>query len=393
MQHSNYIVKRKNKMKILIIRTYPDEINIKNYNCQELGLAKALVKKGNICDIVLYTTKNKNYGEEIIVEDNKKIHIYYLKAKEILKNVFFDKTDLKNIIKDYDIVQVAEYDQIGNIQIKKIAKKMIIYHGPYSSKFTKGYNLKCKISDFICMFNKDYKDTPCITKSKLAEEFIRKKGFKNVTTIGVGLDNARLNEHENKNFKVIELENLKRDEDLRYLLYIGRIERRRNTLFLVKLLHEISKTKNNVKLILIGKGEKDYIAKVKKEIEKYNLEDKIIYIEKMPQEELSNIYRISDIFLLPTEYEIFGMVLLEAMYLGLPVITTYNGGSSTIIENKKNGFIEQIDIEKWKNIILKNLTNKEISANAKQTIENDYTWDMLCKKFIKLYRNISKSIK
>lgn len=385
-------MKRENKMKILIIRTYADELNIKNYNCQELGLAKALVEKGNICDIVLYTTKNENYGEEIIVDNSRKIHIYYLKAKKILKNVFFDKRDLKNIIKDYDIVQVAEYDQIGNIQIKKIAKKMIIYHGPYSSKFTKRYNLKCKISDFIYLFNKNYKDTPCITKSKLAEEFIRKKGFNNVTTIGVGLDNARFNEHVNKNSKVIELENLKKDEDLRYLLYIGRIERRRNTLFLVKLLHEISKTKNNVKLILIGKGEKDYIAKVKKEIKKYNLEDKIIYIEKMQQEELSNIYRISDIFLLPTEYEIFGMVLLEAMYFGLPVITTYNGGSSTIVENKKSGFVcSKLDEKKWKDLTIKILESRDeflkMSNNEKEEIREKYTWSKLADKFLKVYKN------
>lgn len=81
----------------------------------------------------------------------------------------------------------------------------------------------------------------------------------------------------------------------------------------------------------------------------------------MQQEELSNIYKISDIFLLPTEYEIFGMVLLEAMYFGLPVITTYNGGSSTIIENGKNGFIcSKLDKAEWKEIVcdLLNDTNK-----------------------------------
>lgn len=380
-------------MKILIIRTYPDELNIKNYNCQELGLAKALVKQGNICDIVLYTSKNEKYEEEIIVDDRKKIHIYYLKAKKFLKNVLFDKEDLKSIIKNYDIVQVAEYDQIGNIQIKKIAKKMIIYHGPYSSKFTKGYNLKCKISDFIYLFNKDYKSTPCIAKSKLAEEFLRKKGFENVTTIGVGLDNARFNEKVNKSPKILELESAKKDENLRYLLYIGKIERRRNTLFLINLLHEINKTKNNVKLILIGKGESEYIEEVKKEIEKYKLNDKIIYIEKMQQEELSNIYKISDIFLLPTEYEIFGMVLLEAMYFGLPVITTYNGGSSTIIENEKNGFIcDGMNMENWKNVI-KELLEKEklynyISKNEIETINNYYTWNNLSNKFFEVYHNI-----
>ena len=385
-------------MKILIIRTYPDELNIKNYNCQELGLAKALVKQSNICDIVLYMAKNENYEEEIIVDDRKKIHIYYLKAKKFLKNVLFEKRDLKNIIENYDIVQVAEYDQIGNIQIKKIAKKMIIYHGPYSSKFTKGYNLKCKISDFIYLFNKDYKNTPCIAKSKLAEEFLRKKGFENVNTIGVGLDNARFNEKVNKSPKILELENEKKDENLRYLLYIGKIERRRNTLFLINLLHEINKTKNNVKLILIGKGESDYIEEVKKEVEKYKLNDKIIYIEKMQQEELSNIYKISDIFLLPTEYEIFGMVLLEAMYFGLPVITTYNGGSSTIIENGKNGFIcSKLDKAEWKEIVcdLLNDTNKlsKISTNGKITIKEKFTWNVIVKDFLKKYERIKNEEK
>ena len=44
-------------MKILIVRLFPDELNINNYNVQEIGLAKALVKKGHVCDIVLYTNK------------------------------------------------------------------------------------------------------------------------------------------------------------------------------------------------------------------------------------------------------------------------------------------------------------------------------------------------
>lgn len=70
----------------------------------------------------------------------------------------------------------------------------------------------------------------------------------------------------NKSPKILELENEKKDENLRYLLYIGKIERRRNTLFLINLLHEINKTKNNVKLILIGKGESDYIEEVKKRL-------------------------------------------------------------------------------------------------------------------------------
>lgn len=379
-------------MKILIIRTYPDEMNIKSYNCQELGLAKALINEGNECDIILYTAQKNNYEEDIIIDEQRKIHIYHLKARKFLKNVFFFKNDLKNIIKNYDIVQVAEYDQIGNIQVKKIAKQMVIYHGPYSSKYTKKYNIKCKISDFIYLFNKEYKETKFIAKSKLAEEFLRSKGFKNVTTIGVGLDEARFKVKTDNDKKILELEKQKKENSFKYLLYIGKIEERRNVVFLIDLLKEISELRDDVKLILIGKGKKKYIDEVKKEIDKYKLRDKIIYREKMEQEELSKIYNMCDIFLLPTEYEIFGMVLLEAMYFGLPVITTNNGGSSTMIENEKNGFIcDTNNISKWKKIITNLLNNNDIyekiSKEEKRTIMSNYTWDKLADKFLKVYNS------
>lgn len=59
----------------------------------------------------------------------------------------------------------------------------------------------------------------------------------------------------------------------------------------------------------------------------------------MEQKYLSGVYNLADFFLLPTEYEIFGMVLLEAMYYKTVVLTTDNGGSSTLIDNGRNGYI------------------------------------------------------
>ena len=56
-------------MKILIIRMYPNVLNINTYNCQEIGLAKALIRKNNVCDIVLYTDKNP-YEEDIKFDNN-----------------------------------------------------------------------------------------------------------------------------------------------------------------------------------------------------------------------------------------------------------------------------------------------------------------------------------
>ena len=179
-------------MKILIVRPWAEELNINNYNCQEIGLAKALIRKGNKCDIVLYT-KNNSREEDYVFDNNKKIHIYYLTAKNILKNCIFENK-IFEIIKEYDVVQSAEYDQIINLKLyKKLKEKLVIYHGPYS-KINQNYRylIKCLFSDIIYLFNNKFKKTKIITKSVLAEQYVNKKGFKNSITLGVGLDIDRL---------------------------------------------------------------------------------------------------------------------------------------------------------------------------------------------------------
>lgn len=377
-------------MKILILRMWPDELNIKNYNCQEIGLAKALIKKGNICDIVLYSKEYKE-DEEIEIDENNKIHIYYLKGKSFLKNLFFEKR-LYEIIDNYDIVQTSEYDQIANVFLrKKLKNKLIIYHGPYESEYTKGYKIKCLVSDLIHMVYKDYKKTFVIAKSSLAENFLKKKGFEKVKTIGVGLDIERFQNTRKTNNEINELIEEKNNNNLKYLLYIGKIEERRNIIFLIDILKKINKEREDLRLILVGNGEKEYIDKCKEHSAKNFVREKIHYIESLTQEELTNLYKICEIFVLPTNYDIFGMVLLEAMYFGSVVITTPNGGSKTLIKHDENGYIFKLNqFDQWINIIKELIDNDqkriEIGNNASKNIRENFLWDNLAEKFLEVYR-------
>lgn len=379
-------------MRILIVRMYADNLNIKNYNCQELGLAKALIKRNHQCDIVLYTDK-KAYEEDVVLENNKKIHIYYLNAKNILKNAIFE-SKLYEIVKNYDIIQTAEYDQIGNVKLQKMVNnKMIIYHGPYSCNFTRGYNIKCIFSDIYYIFCRKYKNVQCIAKSALAEKLLIKKGFRNVTTIGVGLDGDRFNNTLKSNEQIKKIIEEKEAQKLKYLLYIGKLEERRNILFLIDVLEKVCNKNEKIRLILVGKGDSKYVDKCMKYAENKNLKNKIIHFESISQTELPNLYKNSEIFLLPTQYEIFGMVLLEAMYFGIPVITTLNGGSSTLIENEKNGIICSLDnISSWEEYINKIINDdayrKRISIASCEQINNNYMWDRLADKFLDIYSKV-----
>lgn len=77
-------------MKILIVRLYPYEININNYNVQEIGLAKALIRKGHQCDIAFYT-KNNERQEKIELENGKYITLFWIKGINFFKNGLYRK--------------------------------------------------------------------------------------------------------------------------------------------------------------------------------------------------------------------------------------------------------------------------------------------------------------
>lgn len=379
-------------MKILIVRMFPNKININNYNTQEIGLAKALINKGHHCDIVLSNENGDNYIQELAFGDNRKLKIYWLKTKNFFHNSIYDNM-LYDIAKEYDIIQTAEYDQIGNLKLfAKVKKPIIIYHGPYNSKTQVKDSIKSKIFDIFLKRQLMKYNPYIITKSTLATKYLEKKGFKNITTIGVGLDTEKFKNDDNISEEIKEI--LHKIDNKKTFLYIGQLTKRRNIEFLINTYRIIRDKTEGTKLLIIGKGPKKYVDKCKNMINEYNLQNDIIIKEKVSQDNIKFIYKKAFMFLLPTSYEIFGMVLLESMYFGVPIITTYNGGSSTIIEDNKNGFILPLDSNKWANKMEEIINNEEkrekIISNENQTIKK-FTWDSLANKFIDAYKEVIKA--
>ena len=377
-------------MKILIIRNYPSYMDVEKntYNIQEVGLAKALVRKGNVCDIVFWTNQDEK-EVDIPLDDSGKVTVFYRHGKTALKNTVYTGCD--ELFAQYDVLQTAEYNQMQSwIFAKKYPEKHIIYHGPYYASFNKRYNLMCAVFDLFFLNRYRKLGTRFITKSKLAQEFLESKGIKNtnIKTIGVGIDTQMLSSGQTECSEPLYL--AMRNDGNKKLLYIGRFEERRNIPFVFDVFSKILKRNTNVTLYMIGTGDKEYTDKCWNYADKLGIRENIIHQERMEQKYLSSVYTLADCFLLPTEYEIFGMVLLEAMYYGTPVFTTYNGGSSTLMTEDNGIVIENLDANEWSNRIVQVLTDEEkrkkIAENAHKKIAEKYTWDVLAGEFLDFYR-------
>lgn len=377
-------------MKILIVRNYPNYMAVgKNatYNIQELGLASALVRAGHICDIVFWTDKEEEIIEYEVPNSKKNIKIYYRNAKTFLKNAIYLIDDL---IQQYDIIQPCEYNQLQSyIFAKKYPDKTVIYHGQYFGKENKKYNLWCSIFDkFGLHVYKKYK-TFFITKSNLAKEYLVKKKLyePNIYALGVGMNRDALdNANQESNIICDEIEKIKCDIKL---LYVGEFMPRRHLEFIGDIVKKIGELGYKCKLILIGKSDSEYGSNVKKYFKKIGISKNIFYVERIEQRFLSRVYKSCTAFVFPSTYEIFGMVLMEAMFFGIPVISSPNGGSSMLLQNGENGYIQdELIVDQWVETIL-NIQNEysKISMNSKKTIMEKFTWDALVKEFIDVYES------
>jgi glycosyltransferase involved in cell wall biosynthesis len=116
------------------------------------------------------------------------------------------------------------------------------------------------------------------------------------------------------------------------LIAVGRFDENKDQLFLIDVLRKLTP---NFKLIFLGQGV--LLKKVQNYVVENNLQKQVIFkgIVTNPQDDL----KLADIFVHAAKKEAFGLVLIEAMASGLPIVTTDGGGNKDIVINNENGFM------------------------------------------------------
>ena len=374
--------------RILYIRSAPYKVNLNSYNLQEVGFSKELCKKGIDCDIIYYSDEDK---DQVIYEygDNK-VTILWRKGIRIIRTGIYPKILNDKFMNKYDLIITTEYGQIMSLLCSKYNPKVVLYNGPYYNMFK--IPIVEKIYDILFAKRINKNMDKIFAKSKLAKEFLESKGFTNIDTLGVGLDITVFNQDIKLNKEVNDvIEYMKSNK---CLLYVGSLEDRKNFRFILSVFEKVNKIHPEIKLVVVGKGKESYVKSSFEMIDSIT-RDNILHINQMDNKYLKYIYEESKVFLLPSKLEIFGMVLLEAMYFGATTITSVNGGSATLIENGKNGvvidsFKEDIWIEKIIRLVNNDDDRRQISINAKKTILDGFTWEKISRKFLRALDTVNK---
>ncbi len=146
------------------------------------------------------------------------------------------------------------------------------------------------------------------------------------------------------------------------------------------------------KLLLVGDGP-DY-SKCETLARSLNISDKVIFLGK--QNSVSELLAISDLFLLTSSTESFGLSALEAMACGVPVVCTNIGGLPEVVKHKINGLLVNVgDILQFSSAVEEILTNtnlyKTMSQNSLDIVNENFRSDIITKQYEDFYMEIIDS--
>ncbi|MCR4263126.1 MAG: glycosyltransferase [Candidatus Roizmanbacteria bacterium] len=183
------------------------------------------------------------------------------------------------------------------------------------------------------------------------------------------------------------------------LLCIGRLIGVKGFEYAIRSLPYITKEFPETKLVIVGDGPKrDELINLACEL---NVDTHTKFIHSIPHTELSRIYASSDICLVPSitdpetgETESQGIVVLEAMASGVPVVASKNGGIPDAIIHNKNGILvlsgNEHEISKQViEILSDSQLSKRLRAEALLTIREKYDWKKVSGKFEEIYINLA----
>jgi D-inositol-3-phosphate glycosyltransferase len=183
------------------------------------------------------------------------------------------------------------------------------------------------------------------------------------------------------------------------LLYVGRIEPLKGIDTLIEALQLMRKAGVSVCLAVIGgepQGElpapNSEMARLHDLRQQYNLEDNIVFLGKRSQDTLPYYYSAAEIVVVPSHYESFGMVALEAMACGTPVVASQVGGLAFLVQDGVTGYTVPVDdpaaLADRLTLLMQDPALRRQLGQQAASYAQGYSWEKIAGRMIGLYNSI-----
>lgn len=186
----------------------------------------------------------------------------------------------------------------------------------------------------------------------------------------------------------IRTKHFKANSDNFVILTVAALHPRKGLDTLIKSFTKTGEAFPKAKLIITGEGPQR--PTLEKLIKKLSLDNKVVLTGQ--QENIPYLMKSADMFVLPSDKEAFGLVLLEAMTTGLPIIASNVGGIPDIIKNNKNGIlVNPGNADELSEKMIKLITNKALREKLAYVGHHDvkeFDAEIMAKKTAQIYNHV-----
>ncbi|MDO9231100.1 MAG: glycosyltransferase [bacterium] len=304
---------------------------------------------------------------------------YSWKMNKIIKNL------------DLDVIHAQHPNLLGSVAMKWAKRKGIplifTWHTLYDQYTNFVPFIPPKISaDYIIKKAVKFANASdaIIVPTDSIIPILRKWGVenKNIIPIATGVLEEEF-ENADKN-KIREKYNIKDEENV--LLMVSRLTSEKNVEFVFRSLKNILK-KEKVRFLVVSDGY--LLPKLKEFCAREKISDKVIFCGEVEREEIKHYYATSDIFVYGSKSETQGMIITEAMYMGLPIVAVDATGVNSLVLNNGNGFLVSENEKEFETAVLKLINDKDLREKFGETslhiARMNFTASVCAKKMMEVY--------
>ena len=203
-----------------------------------------------------------------------------------------------------------------------------------------------------------------------------------------GVDTEMFSPIENKNKEIRAKFNCS-DEDI-LLLAVGRLAARKGYGLLLKSFAIVKSSNPNCKLVIVGRGHLK--KRLLKQAKSLGISSSVYIESSMSFEELAELFRNADLTVYPSYYEGQGLIPLESMSSGTPVVTVNHGPLPEMVDSEVGELFVMGDIKSMSSTIIKEISDKESlrkkGLNGRKRVLQNFTYDIDADRFIEIYNRI-----